>query len=75
MLDYRALLCQMDAHGMTKLQSGSAVERLGKRTRLGCALLDKSCHFPVIIISTGAGDAKVLWFGLAELPWPTATRL
>src|SRR6266478_2835370 len=50
----------MDAHGMTKLQPGSAVERLGKRTRLGCALLDKSCHFELIISSTGAGDAKAL---------------
>jgi len=26
-----------------------------KRIRLGCALLDKSCHFELIIISTGAG--------------------
>jgi hypothetical protein len=60
---------------MTKLQPGSAVERLGKSTRLGCALLDKSCHFELIIIITGAGDAKALWLGLAELLWLTAMRL
>ena len=65
----------MHAHGMTKVQPGSAVERLEKRTRLGCARLDKSYHFELIISSTGAGDAKALWLGLAELPWLTAMRL
>ena len=30
-----------------------------KRIRLECALLDKSCHFELIIISTGAGASTL----------------
>jgi len=53
---------------------GSAVEGY-ENAHVSGALLGNSCDFGLIIISTGAGDAKVLWLGIAELPWLTTVIL
>ena len=56
------------------MQPGSAVEGY-ENAHVSGALLGNSCDFGLIIISTGAGDAKVLWLGIAELPWLTTVHL